>query len=86
MQGAVPPLPCNFMACAETTLHLCQRIMVVENILSLRAVQRRLCFGQCCSMIPLDIGTANCMKLFNALFRGAVSCQDFIVSLVMHEM
>jgi len=62
MQDAVPPLPYNFMACAETTLHLCQRIMFVENIMSLRAVERRLCFSQCCSMIPLDIGTANCMK------------------------
>lgn len=36
--------------------------------------------------MPLDIGTANCMKLFSVLFKGAVNCRDFIVSLVMHEM
>jgi hypothetical protein len=77
MQGVVPPLPYNFMACAETTLHFCQRIMVVENILSLRAVERRLCFGQCSSMISLHIGTANCMKRFSVLFKGAVNCRDF---------
>jgi hypothetical protein len=86
MKGTVPPLPYNFMACTEITLHLCQRIMVVEYILSLREVERRLCFGQCCSMLPLDIGTANCMRLFSVLFNGAVNCQDFIVSLFTHEM
>jgi len=86
MHGAVPPVPCNFMACTKTALHLCQRIMVVENIMSLRAVERRPCLGQCCSMIPLDIGTANWMKLFSVLFKDAVNCRDFIASLVVNEM
>ena len=86
MQDAVPPLPYNVMACAETTLQLCQRIMVVENILTLWANERCLCFGKCCSMIPLDISTANYMKLFSVLFKGTVNCWDFILSLVMHEM
>jgi hypothetical protein len=86
MHRAVPPLPCNFMACTETALHLCQRLMVVENVLSLRAFERRLCLSQCCSMIPLNIGTANCMKLFSVLFKDAVNCRDFIASLVVNEM
>lgn len=86
MHGAVPPLPYNFMACTETTLLLCQRIMVVENIMSLRAVERHLCLRQCCSMIPLNIGTADCVKLFSVLFKDAVNCRDFIASLVMNEM
>jgi hypothetical protein len=73
MQGTVPPLPYNFMAYTETTLHLCQRLMVVENILSLQAVERHLCFCQCYIMLPLHIGTADCMKLFSVLFKGAVN-------------